>query len=80
MANPADALTIQFLHWVAAGPRSYAEVMEAWRTSCPRLTIWEDAMLDGLVRYQGGDRKTIALTPEGRAVVEGHRTLTAAAE
>lgn len=80
MANPADALTIQFLQWVAAGPRSYAEVMEAWRTSCPRLTIWEDAMLDGLVRYQGGDRKTIELTPEGRAAIEGRRELVAAAE
>jgi hypothetical protein len=66
VANPADALTIQFLQWVAAGPRSYAEVMEAWRTSCPRLTIWEDALLDGLVQYAGGDRKTIALTPAGR--------------
>ncbi|MSP87788.1 MAG: hypothetical protein EXQ92_03085 [Alphaproteobacteria bacterium] len=80
MANPADALTIQFLEWVASGPRSYAEVMEAWRTSCPRLTIWEDAMLGGVVRYEGGDRKTIALTPEGRAVIEGRRGLADAAE
>ena len=45
-----------------------------------RLTIWEDAMLGGLVRYEGSDRKAIALTPEGRAVIEGRRGLADAAE
>ena len=44
-----SALTLQFLAWIADRPRSYQETMEAWRTSCPRLTIWEDAIDDGLV-------------------------------
>ena len=43
------ALVLDFLEWVARGPRPYAEVMEAWRTSCPRLQIWEDAVAYGLV-------------------------------
>ena len=45
----AHSLTIQFLRWVSEQPRSYAEAMEAWRTSCPRLSIWEHALADGLV-------------------------------
>jgi hypothetical protein len=46
-ANPA--LTLDLLRWLAAEPRTYAETMEAWRTSCPRLTIWEDAVDAGFV-------------------------------
>jgi hypothetical protein len=42
-------LIVEFLEWLAAEPRAYAEVMEFWRTSCPRLPIWEDAVDQGLV-------------------------------
>ena len=71
-SDPASLLTIQFLAWLAERPRLYAEVMEAWRSSCPRLTIWEDAVGDDLVRC-GGDR-IVGLTPRGRAVLAGART------
>ncbi len=40
---------LQFLAWVAGRPRTYADTMEAGRTSCPRLSAWEDATTDGLV-------------------------------
>ena len=43
MADTLTPLILDFLEWVAARPRPYAEVMDAWRTSCPRLTVWEDA-------------------------------------
>ena len=46
---PNEALTVQFLDWIGDEPRSYVETMEAWRTSCPRLTIWEDALSAGLI-------------------------------
>lgn len=46
---PISSLTRDFLDWVAGGPRTYDEAMAAWRTSCPRLTIWEDALGDGLI-------------------------------
>jgi hypothetical protein len=51
-AKPADILApliLDFLTWLAAEPRTYAEVMDAWRTSCPRLTVWEDAIDLGYV-------------------------------
>jgi hypothetical protein len=37
------------LEWISARPRTYEEVLEAWRTSCPRLSIWEDACINGLI-------------------------------
>ncbi|MGJ5178659.1 hypothetical protein ACQR16_28465 [Bradyrhizobium oligotrophicum] len=43
MAATADPLVLDFVEWVARAPRSHAEVVETWRTSCPRLTVWEDA-------------------------------------
>ncbi len=44
--------------------------MDAWRTSCPRLSVWEDAVLDELVRIDNGDNRAVTLTPRGRAVLE----------
>jgi hypothetical protein len=70
MSDPSHALTLQFLAWVADGPRTYAEAMEAWRSTCPRLSIWEDAILDGLVAFDGGatrNQSRVVLTAKGRA-------------
>ena len=72
MSDPSQALTLQFLAWVAEAPRSYAQAMEAWRSTCPRLSIWEDAILDGLIVFDGAetrDRSRVALTPKGRALL-----------
>jgi hypothetical protein len=44
-----DPLVLDFVEWIAKNPRTYTEVIEAWRTSCPRLTIFEDALDRGLV-------------------------------
>ncbi len=69
----AHFLTLQFLAWIAESPRSYGDAMDAWRTSCPRLTIWEDAMRDGLfetVKGNGAMRDAaLALTPRGQALL-----------
>jgi hypothetical protein len=65
----AAALTLQFLDFVAAG-RTYGEAMEAWRSTCPRMPIWEDAVRDGLVRIENGGAMTssrIVLTLRGKA-------------
>jgi hypothetical protein len=70
----STALTLQFLAWVADGPRTYGEAMDAWRSTCPRLSIWEDAVRDGLVRLEnGGGMKSslVVLTPAGRARLAG---------
>jgi hypothetical protein len=71
------ALTLQFLAWVADGPRTYGEAMEAWRSTCPRLSIWEDAVREGLVCLENcGAMKSsrVVLTPAGKAVLAGKRT------
>jgi hypothetical protein len=67
---PELALTLQFLEFVAVGTRTYGETMEAWRSTCPKLSIWEDAVRDGLVRIEnGGAMKSsrIVLTEHGKA-------------
>ena len=68
----APALTLQLLAWIAARPRTYGETMEAWRTTCPRLTIWEDAVSDGLVTVDGADSMQggrVLVTDSGRALL-----------
>ena len=48
--NPiVDSLMLDLVEWLERRPRSYAEAIEAWRTSCPRLTVWEDAIDGGLI-------------------------------
>ena len=66
-AQAVNLLTLQFLDWIGDDGRPYGEVMEGWRSSCPRLSIWEDSVLAGLVRYDGGAAKTVSLTPLGQA-------------
>ena len=71
MHPAAHALTQQFLAWVGEAPRSYADA-EAWRRSCPHLSIWEDAISDGLVRFQNGagmQGSRLVLTQRGRALL-----------
>jgi hypothetical protein len=69
--DPIDPLILDLLDWLAPGPRPYAEVMEVWRTSCPRLPVWEDAVDAGLVvrRPRVGQGAMVELTPAGRALI-----------
>jgi hypothetical protein len=65
----------QFLAWVADRPRCYAETIAAWRTSCPRLQIWEDATDGGLVVLESAasgstqGEARVVLTAMGRAIL-----------
>jgi hypothetical protein len=65
MTNVTQALTRQMLEWIAERPRDYNEIMETWRTSCPRLSIWEDACIDGLIDHERGTGK-VTLSAAGR--------------
>ncbi len=67
--TPNGHLTLQFLAWVGERPRTYSQVMEAWRTSCPRMPVWEDAVDDGLVEFAGRD---VRLSDAGRALLDRH--------
>jgi hypothetical protein len=64
-----QALVLDLVAWVGEAPKPYDEVMAAWRTSCPRLQVWEDAVDHGLViRRDGGDRgQLVEVTARGRA-------------
>jgi hypothetical protein len=70
-----NLLTREFLTWISSRCRTYAEAMEAWRSTCPRHTVWEDALLDGLIQIESdGTRQQpeVTLTARGRAILEAH--------
>ncbi len=54
-----DLLMLEFLSWISSRRRTYAEAMNAWQSSCPRLTIWEDAMIDGYIEVNRQERSAI---------------------
>ena len=76
-----NSLVLDFLDWLAAGPRPYAEVMEVWRTSCPRLPVWEDAVDAGAVvrRVAPGVGPVVELTAVGRSLLTAARPIAATA-
>jgi hypothetical protein len=74
MTNPPNALVLDLVEWIATAPRPYAEVMDAWRTSCPRLTIWEDAVDGGYVATTCGTDAaiTVIVTDRGHALLQAN--------
>jgi D-3-phosphoglycerate dehydrogenase len=66
------ALVLDLVEWVAGAPRPYSEVMDAWRTSCPRLPVWEDANALGLVRCETRNGSTVVqVTAAGLELLRG---------
>jgi hypothetical protein len=65
-----QSLILDLLEWVAKQERSDDDTMDAWRTSCPKLPVWEDATDRGLIER---DASMIRLTPAGRAFLKEHR-------
>jgi hypothetical protein len=80
MADPVvEALILDLLDWLARGERSYEEVMESWRTSCPKLPVWEEATDRGLVATELADGcRIVRITTSGRALLEQRKRLQAA--
>jgi hypothetical protein len=54
MSDTVDNLILDLLEWLGTNPRPYDEVLDAWRTSCPRLPVWEEANSRGFIDRQGG--------------------------
>ena len=75
MAEPIDALILDLLESISPRPRPYREVIDAWRTSCPRLPVWEEASGRDLLELQSqeGGALLVCLTPSGRAFLARHR-------
>jgi hypothetical protein len=69
-----DPLVLDLVESVAKAPRPYAEVIDAWRTSCPRLTVWEDAVDRKLVMRTTleGDGAKVAITASGLRLLREH--------
>ena len=73
--DPLEALILDLLEWIGPQPRAYSEVVDAWRTSCPRLPVWEEANDRGFVKRhrRTGGAPFVALTPFGREHLAKHR-------
>jgi D-3-phosphoglycerate dehydrogenase len=66
MSDTVENLLLDLLEWVGSRERTYQETMEAWRTSCPRLPVWEDANDRGLVEtLHVNGNSTVRLTTLG---------------
>jgi hypothetical protein len=74
MTETADPLVLDFVEWIAREPRAYSEVIGAWKTSCPRLTIWEDAADLGLVARETipGFGMVVTVTKDGQRLLRVH--------
>jgi hypothetical protein len=70
-----EPLVLDLLEWSAQAARPYAELMEAWRTSCPRLPVWETAVDAGYLQRvrPTGEEPQVILTTEGREFLRLHR-------
>lgn len=70
--EPVNPLTLELLAWISARRPTYAEAIEVWRSTCPRHSVWEDSLVDGLVRVvrrDGANGSDVALTPLGTAAL-----------
>jgi hypothetical protein len=65
-----DPLILDLVEWVARDERSHADLMESWRTSCPRLTVWEDAVDRG---YVARDGQLVTVTRRGHELLAERR-------
>jgi D-3-phosphoglycerate dehydrogenase len=81
VSNPVDALILDLLEWIGRGARSYTEVIEAWRTSCPRLPVWEEANERGFIdhHHDSLNGKTVSVSALGFEHLHSERTKTAVA-
>jgi D-3-phosphoglycerate dehydrogenase / 2-oxoglutarate reductase len=76
-----DSLVLDLLEWIGPHPRPYGEVLDAWRTSCPRLPIWEEANARRFVirHFEPETGQTVSVSEEGRQYLQSHaRALLAA--
>jgi hypothetical protein len=70
-----EGLILDLLEWLAKRDRTYEEVMDAWRTSCPKLPVWEDANDRGLVvKEMAHGSCVVKITPAGLDLLEQRRT------
>jgi hypothetical protein len=82
MSDPVvEPLVLDLLEWIDRQPRPYSEVMAVWRTSCPRLPVWEEANARGYVerRHEPGSEAVVHLSSTGLRHLHAHRRVPASA-
>jgi ketosteroid isomerase-like protein len=75
VSDTVDSLIVDLLEWIGPNTRPYAEVLEAWGTSCPRLPAWEDANDRGFIarhRVPGGGA-LVSVSAAGAEHLRKHR-------
>jgi hypothetical protein len=74
MESTVQTLIVDLLEWIGPTPRSYAEVQDVWRTSCPKLPVWEDAVdarfLDSW--FESGRGRLVAVSASGIELLRRH--------
>jgi hypothetical protein len=77
MSDTVENLILDLLEWLGSKERTYRDTMDAWRTSCPRLPVWEDANDRGLVEteYANGE-SLVRVTPAGLALLQERRPVS----
>jgi len=74
MFDRIESLILNLLEWVAKSERNYDEVIAAWRMSCPRFLIWEDANDRGLVtKHHVNGHRVVRITSSGLNLPKDHR-------
>jgi len=74
-----ENLILDFLQWLEDGPRPYEDVMNTWKTSCPRFPVWEDAVDRGFVERGSANEQgsCVSLTMKGVSHLRKHRDAAA---
>jgi hypothetical protein len=79
MADAIEPLVLDLLEWIGSEPRAYSEVIEAWRTSCPRLPVWEEANARGFLgrEHEAGREARVFVSAAGKAYLKSRRSSAA---
>jgi hypothetical protein len=75
MFDPMESLIADLLEWIGPHPRPYPEVIQVWRTSCPRLPVWEEANSRGFIThtYQAGIGGFVSVSALGHTFLAKNR-------
>ena len=81
LSDPVQPLVLDLLEWLGNAPRPYSEVIEVWRTSCPRLPVWEEANTRGFVErlHHAGSEALVTVSTAGAEHLRAHRAACAVA-
>jgi hypothetical protein len=76
VSDPVEQLVLDLLEWIGKRGRPYRDVIDAWRTSCTRLPIWEEANERGFIDhyYDFGRGKVVIVSPQGQEHLRSERT------